>query len=104
MYHKEYQVIGDIPVYYLSEFRCLGASGFKLDQNKGQLSRAGVHLTISAQQSSGVTFINGWHMARGFSLVEKRIAHNLAMFDLVRIDHFKGLVSYRRYGPRKDSC
>lgn len=96
---KNIRIIGDIPIYvtYQSSDVWAHQELFKLDQNKGQFSQAGVppdYFSSTGQLWGNPIYKWLSHEQEDFHWWKKRIAHNLAMFHLVRIDHFKGLVSY----------
>ncbi len=96
---KNIQIIGDIPIYvtYQSAEVWAHPELFKLDKNKGLLYQAGVppdYFSTTGQLWGNPVYRWSAHRKEDFYWWKKRIAHNLAMFDLLRIDHFRGLVAY----------
>lgn len=96
---KNIKIIGDIPIYvtYQSSDVWAHQELFKLDKNKSQLSQAGVppdYFSSTGQLWGNPIYKWSAHKKEDFSWWKRRITHNLTMFDLIRIDHFRGLVSY----------
>jgi len=93
------QIIGDIPIYinYDSADVWLHPDLFKLDEGKKPIVVAGVPPDYFS--STGQLWGNPiyqWDVMQKdcFAWWMGRIQHNLGQFDLVRIDHFRGLVGY----------
>ena len=96
---KGVQIIGDIPIYvnYDSSDVWVHPELFKLDEQKKPYVVAGVppdYFSKTGQLWGNPLY--GWEVmkAGGYTWWIQRIAHNLKLFDLVRIDHFRGLVAY----------
>ncbi|HUI40026.1 MAG TPA: 4-alpha-glucanotransferase, partial [Methanothrix sp.] len=96
---KGIQVIGDMPIYvnYDSSDVWTGPTIFELDENKKPLKVAGVPPDYFSE--TGQLWGNPiyrWDMLRkeGYAWWLRRIGHNLQLFDMLRIDHFRGLVAY----------
>jgi 4-alpha-glucanotransferase len=92
------QIIGDIPIYvnYDSSDLWVHHEFFKLDQNKKPLVVAGVppdYFSNTGQLWGNPIYRWDILKERGYPWWTQRIAHNLTLFDLVRIDHFRGLVA-----------
>ncbi len=93
------QIIGDIPIYinYDSADVWLNPDLFKLDESRKPIVVAGVPPDYFS--STGQLWGNPiyrWDVMQKdcFAWWVERIRHNLGLFDLVRIDHFRGLVGY----------
>ncbi len=96
---KGIQIIGDVPIYVSFDSADVWAHAefFKLDPNKNRLVVAGIPPDYFS--STGQLWGNPiyrWDVLKElrYSWWVKRIAHNLKLFDLIRLDHFKGFVDY----------
>lgn len=92
-------IIGDMPIYvnYDSSDVWTMPEIFKLDEDKRPLAVAGVPPDYFSE--SGQLWGNPiyrWDLLRedGYAWWLRRIGHNLQLFDMLRIDHFRGLVAY----------
>lgn len=97
--NKKVQIIGDIPIYvsYDSAEVWAHAGIFKLDEEKRPTRVAGVppdYFSKTGQLWGNPVYRWDILAKAGFEWWMKRMGHNLNLFDLVRIDHFRGLVSY----------
>lgn len=97
--NKGISLIGDIPIYvsYDSADCWANTDIFKLDEKKQPTFVAGVppdYFSKTGQLWGNPVY--NWDRLKEteFSWWTERIRQNLAMFDVVRIDHFRGLVSY----------
>ncbi len=96
---KGIQIIGDIPIYveYNSAEVWTNPQLFKLDNDKKPEVVAGVPPDYFSEtgQLWGSPIYN-WDKMREqkFEWWIKRIAHTLTLVDIVRIDHFRGLIAY----------
>jgi 4-alpha-glucanotransferase len=93
------QIFGDMPIYvdYDSADLWKHPELFKLDQQKKPYVVAGVPPDYFSE--TGQLWGNPiyrWDMMKknGYDWWIGRIRHNLELFDLVRIDHFRGIVAY----------
>lgn len=93
------RIIGDIPIYVTTDSPEVWSHPrrFKLDGAKKPVAVAGVppdYFSATGQLWGNPLY--DWDELRkeGYAFWINRLAHNLAMFDLVRIDHFRGLVAY----------
>jgi 4-alpha-glucanotransferase len=93
------QIIGDVPIYvnYDSADVWSYPEIFKLGADKRPLTVAGIPPDYFS--STGQLWGNPlyrWDVLErgGYSWWIRRIAHNLKLFDMVRLDHFKGFVDY----------
>lgn len=96
---KGIQIIGDIPIYvnYDSVDVWTNPEIFKLDKEKKPLFVAGVppdYFSQTGQLWGNPVYL--WDMLKktGYAWWVRRLQHNLNLFDIVRIDHFRGLVAY----------
>lgn len=96
---KNVQIIGDIPIYviYDSADVWAGPEIFKLNDAKTPLSVAGVppdYFSATGQLWGNPVY--RWDALKdtGYSWWLKRMEHNLRLYDMVRLDHFRGFVAY----------
>src|SRR3990170_2940987 len=96
---KGIQIIGDIPIYvsYDSAVVWSNPDLFKLDEEKRPLVVAGVPPDYFS--STGQLWENPiyhWEVLkeRGYDWWIRRVAHNLMLFDIARLDHFRGFADY----------
>ena len=93
------KLIGDIPIYvsYDSVDVWTNTNIFKLDKNKKPLFLAGVppdYFSETGQLWGNPVYKWSVLKRQGFSWWLKRLKHTFDFFDLVRIDHFRGLVGF----------
>ncbi len=93
------RIIGDIPIYvnYDSPDVWTHPARFKLNESRKPVSVAGVPPDYFSEtgQLWGNPVYNWKVMQENrYSWWVDRLAHNLFLFDLVRIDHFRGLVAF----------
>jgi len=93
------QIIGDLPIYvqYHSADVWSHPEIFKLGPKKDPLTIAGVPPDLFS--STGQLWNNPiyrWDILkkRKYDWWIKRIAHNFTLFDILRLDHFRGFLSY----------
>jgi len=91
--------VGDAPIYVLLDSADVWAHPdlFKLDGNKEPTCVAGVPPDYFSEtgQLWGNPVYDWQAMARdGYRWWVRRLAHNLELYDLVRIDHFRGFAGY----------
>ncbi|MFH2138925.1 MAG: 4-alpha-glucanotransferase [Candidatus Omnitrophota bacterium] len=96
---KGVQVIGDIPIYvtYDSVDVWKNPEIFKLDENKNPVYVAGVppdYFSKTGQLWGNPVYDWDVLAENNYSWWMQRINHNLKLFDLIRIDHFRGFVDY----------
>ena len=96
---KQIQVIGDIPIYvsYDSSDVWTNPHYFKLDDDKNLLFVAGVppdYFSRTGQLWGNPVY--NWDNLRqaSYEWWVRRMEHNLTVFDIVRLDHFRGFVAY----------
>ena len=96
---KNILILGDIPIYVSLDSSDVWANSeyFLLDKEKLPLFVAGAPPDyFSPQGQLWGNPIYDWEKLKkeNFDWWIKRIEHNLALYDLVRLDHFRGFVSF----------
>lgn len=96
---KNIQIIGDIPIYVTFDSADVWAKPeiFKLDDKKNPRFVAGVppdYFSATGQLWGNPVYDWNTLKATGYSWWMKRMEYNLKLFDIVRLDHFRGFVSY----------
>ncbi|MEJ2067780.1 MAG: 4-alpha-glucanotransferase, partial [Deltaproteobacteria bacterium] len=96
---KGVQIIGDIPIYvdYDSVDVWTHPETFKLDAEGKPEAVAGVppdYFSATGQLWGNPVYRWDILKQRGFDWWIRRMGHTLNLFDVVRIDHFRGLVAY----------
>ena len=96
---KGIQLIGDIPIYVSYDSAGVWANPqlFKLGEDKRPTFVGGVPPDYFSQ--TGQLWGNPvyrWDVLKetGYQWWIQRVAHNLALFDMIRIDHFRGFVAF----------
>jgi len=92
-------IFGDLPIYvpYDSADVWSARHLFKLDSENSPFAVSGVppdYFSKTGQRWGHPVYDWKAHQKTGFAWWFDRIAHNLRLYDLVRIDHFRGLVAY----------
>ena len=92
-------IIGDLPIYVAHDSADVWAHPkvFQLDRSKKPKFLAGVPPDYFSRtgQLWGNPLYDWQHLSRtDYDWWMQRIGHNLSLYDLVRIDHFRGLVAY----------
>lgn len=97
--NKNIQIIGDIPIYLHHESADVWAHPeiFKLDDEKRPTAIGGVppdYFSKTGQRWGNPVY--NWQelKATNYRWWIHRLAHHLNLFNLVRLDHFRGLVAY----------
>lgn len=93
------KIIGDMPIYvtYHSADTWAHPNLFKLDKNKNPLFKAGVppdYFSSTGQLWGNPVYRWSTHRKNQFQWWMQRIRHHLELVNLLRIDHFRGLVAY----------
>jgi len=96
---RDIQIFGDMPIYvdYDSVDVWMAPEMFKLDESKRPLFVAGVppdYFSETGQLWGNPVYRWDALKEKRYDWWMKRIKHNLKLFNLVRIDHFRGLVAY----------
>jgi len=96
---RDIQIIGDVPIYvnYDSADVWANSEVFRLDKSKKPLSVGGVppdYFSPTGQLWGHPVY--NWNALRemGYSWWIKRLEHNIRLFHLFRLDHFRGFVAY----------
>lgn len=98
-HQKMVHIIGDIPIYvdYHSVDVWSHPELFKLDENQKPRAVAGVppdYFSKTGQLWGNPLYDWDRHRKNGYKWWLDRIGHNLTLYDLTRIDHFRGFVGY----------
>lgn len=93
------QLMGDIPIYVALDSADVWAHPrlFKLDSSRRPKFHAGVppdYFSKTGQLWGNPVYNWDYHVKTDFEWWMERVRYNLEMFDLVRIDHFRGLIAY----------
>jgi 4-alpha-glucanotransferase len=96
---RQIQIFGDIPIYvpYNSADVWSHSDLFKLDDHMRPESVSGVppdYFSATGQLWGHPVYRWDRLQAEGYQWWIERIEHNLALFDWIRIDHFRGLVAF----------
>ena len=96
---RRIRIIGDIPIYVVHDSADVWADPemFKLDADKKPSVVAGVppdYFSKTGQLWGNPIYRWDVMRQRKYDWWIRRIAHNLKLFDWVRIDHFRGFVGY----------
>ncbi|RLB39944.1 MAG: 4-alpha-glucanotransferase [Deltaproteobacteria bacterium] len=96
---KGIRIFGDMPIYVVHDSADVWAHPelFNLDEDKRPITVAGVppdYFSSTGQLWGNPVYRWDVLKATGYDWWIKRIRHNLALFDLVRVDHFRGFVGY----------
>jgi len=96
---NDVQLIGDLPIYVTQDSADVWSHPdlFKLDSAKQPIFVAGVppdYFSETGQRWGNPVFDWAEHSRTGFAWWLTRMGHNLALFDQVRLDHFRGFEAY----------
>jgi len=97
--HKGIQIIGDLPLYvdYDSPDVWGNPEIFRLHANKSPLVVAGIppdYFSLTGQLWGNPIYRWDVLKEKNYSWWVRRIAHNLKLFDRIRLDHFQGFANY----------
>lgn len=95
---RKIHMFGDIPIYVPFDSADVWAHPdlFKLDEDKNPVAVSGVppdYFSDTGQLWGHPVYRWEVHQKRRYDWWMERIAHNLRLFDYIRIDHFRGLVA-----------
>lgn len=98
------RIIGDMPLYvtYDSADVWVHPELFALDARQAPEGQAGVppdYFNVNGQLWGNPLYRWEAHRAEGYQWWMERFAQSIRMYDLVRIDHFRGLVAFWEVGP-----
>jgi 4-alpha-glucanotransferase len=93
------RILGDMPIYVSYDSADVWANShiFNLDRKKRPLTVSGVppdQFSETGQLWGNPTYRWDALKEENYSWFIRRMEHNLRLFDLLRIDHFRGLVAY----------
>ena len=93
------EIIGDIPIYVAFDSADTWANPelFQFDENKEPIAVAGCppdYFSEAGQLWGNPLYDWEYHKETGYQWWFKRIAYTFTLFDLVRIDHFRGFDEY----------
>ncbi|MFP5260146.1 MAG: 4-alpha-glucanotransferase [Acidobacteriota bacterium] len=96
---SEIQVVGDMPIYVTEDSADVWANPglFKLGPDKRPLLVAGVppdYFSETGQRWGNPVYDWPAHAATGFAWWLRRMERTLALYDIVRLDHFRGFEAY----------
>ncbi|MCJ7594638.1 MAG: 4-alpha-glucanotransferase [Desulfobacterales bacterium] len=96
---KGIKIIGDIPIYVVYDSADVWAHPglFNLDHEKRPLTVAGVppdYFSETGQLWGNPVYRWDAVQATNYDWWLKRLAHNMKLFDLLRVDHFRGFIAY----------
>ena len=106
---KGIKVIGDIPIYVAEDSAdaWVNSDIFELDEDRNPINIAGCPpdgFSVTGQLWGNPLYKWDVLEERNFDWWVERIAANYKMFDVIRIDHFKGLESYWSVPYEDDSA
>jgi 4-alpha-glucanotransferase len=93
------KIIGDVPIYvvYDSADVWMHSGLFNLDREKKPITAAGVppdYFSKTGQLWGNPVYKWEALKSTGYQWWIERIRHNLTLFDVVRVDHFRGFMAY----------
>ena len=96
---KGIQILGDIPIYVSADSvdAWVGGPLFELDANGGFARVAGCppdYFAADGQLWGNPLYNWPYHRETGYAWWIKRVRHALGIYDLLRIDHFRGFDTY----------
>lgn len=96
---KRILLVGDVPIYVNHDSADVWAHSdiFNLNEEKRPLSVAGVppdYFSETGQLWGNPTFCWDCLQKTGYQWWFDRISHNLRLFDMLRLDHFRGFVGF----------
>ena len=96
---KGIRILGDMPIYVSADSVDAWAGGalFELDGEGGFARVAGVppdYFAADGQLWGNPLYDWGYHRATGFAWWIKRVRYAASIYDLIRIDHFRGFDTY----------
>ena len=96
---KNIEIIGDIPIYVSQDSADVWASpqNFRLDEQNNPLEVAGCppdKFTENGQLWGNPIFDWDYMKKDNYSWWIRRIAYNMKLYDVIRIDHFRGFDAY----------
>ncbi len=96
---KSIEIFGDLPLYVAGDSADLWSKkeNFYVDENLKPVEIAGVppdYFSLTGQLWGNPVYNWNYLEKNDFNWWNKRLEHNLKLFDILRLDHFRGLVEY----------
>ncbi|MHC1712646.1 MAG: 4-alpha-glucanotransferase [Solidesulfovibrio sp.] len=96
---NEIQIIGDMPIYVTQDSADVWANPelFKLGPDRKPLFVAGVppdYFSETGQRWGNPVFDWPAHERQSFNWWLRRMGHNMDLYDIIRLDHFRGFEAY----------
>ena len=96
---KDVQILGDIPIYVSADSvdAWVGGALFELDADGGFARVAGCppdYFSADGQLWGNPLYNWAYHKKTGYAWWVRRVRHALGIYDLLRIDHFRGFANY----------
>ena len=96
---KQIEIIGDIPIYVAFDSADAWANPelFQFDEERKQIAVAGCppdYFSETGQLWGNPLYLWELHKETGYAWWFKRLAHTFSLYDVVRIDHFRGFDEY----------
>ena len=96
---KDVQILGDIPIYVSADSvdAWVGGALFELDADGGFARVAGCppdYFSADGQLWGNPLYNWAYHKKTGYAWWVRRVRHALGIYDLLRIDHFRGFDEY----------
>ena len=96
---KDVQILGDIPIYVSADSvdAWVGGALFELDADGGFARVAGCppdYFSADGQLWGNPLYNWEYHKKTGYAWWVRRVRHALGIYDLLRIDHFRGFDTY----------
>lgn len=96
---KDVQILGDIPIYVSADSvdAWVGGALFELDADGGFARVAGCppdYFSADGQLWGNPLYNWAYHKKTGYAWWVRRVRHALGIYDLLRIDHFRGFDTY----------
>ena len=96
---KDVQILGDIPIYVSADSvdAWVGGALFELDADGGFARVAGCppdYFSADGQLWGNPLYDWAYHKKTGYAWWIQRVRHALGIYDLLRIDHFRGFDTY----------
>ena len=106
---KGVRIIGDIPIYVIHDSADVWVNPelFNLDQNKMPYTVAGVppdYFSATGQLWGNPVYRWDVLKDRGYDWWIERIRYNIKLYDLIRIDHFRGFAAYWEIPAREENA
>ena len=106
---KDVQILGDIPIYVSADSvdAWVGGALFELDADGGFARVAGCppdYFSADGQLWGNPVYNWAAHKAENYAWWIWRMMSNMALFDVVRLDHFRGFAAYWEVGADEETA